>query len=158
MSWTGKLLSYLNLFLFRTWAWGELLALSGVAWDCKCLTMIPLVVLFIGLVYSLHILPFSNKIVCCGIFGWVTQTLNIWSIYFSISSLKLISSLSLVMCVFEPNIGSLSLHNHINQPKRLPLFIVMFGVHPRSPPPLENSGFWLLLMIIPVFLGLSYHR
>ena len=41
------------------------------------LMMIPPVVVSFGPVYCHHILLFFNKIVCCVIFGWATQTLNI---------------------------------------------------------------------------------
>ena len=51
-------------------------ALPDIAGDSISLTMIPSLVVALGLV-SLYILIFLNKIVCCGISSWVTQTLNI---------------------------------------------------------------------------------
>ena len=158
MSWTAELLSYLNLFLFRTWARGGWTALPGMAGDSISLTMIPPLVVSLKLVYCLHVLLFSNKIVCCGIFDWAIQTLHIWSIYFPISSLKLMSLLYLVMYVFGPNdIGSPSPLNYINQPNHSPLSIVTFGVHPRSLPPLGTvvcDFYWWSYL---PYLRLCYH-
>ena len=60
---------------------------------------------------------------------------------FPLFFLQLMSPLYLVICVFGANnIGSPFPHNHINQPNRSSLSIVMFGVHPSSLHPLENSG------------------
>ncbi|KAL0538499.1 hypothetical protein IC582_027520 [Cucumis melo] len=77
-----------------------------------------------------------NKIVCCDIFGWATQTLHICNIYFPIFFLNLMSLLYLVMCVSRlNNIGSLFPHNHINLHNHLSSSIVTFEALPRSPLP-----------------------
>ena len=138
---TVKPLSYLNLFVFRTWVREARLALHGIAGDFTSLMMKPLVVVSLGLVYYLPILARLNMTLCCDIFGWVIRTLLIWSICFPIFFLKLMSPRYLVMCAFrQNNIGFLFLHNHINPHNRLPLSIVTFGAPPRPPPHLGNGG------------------
>ena len=126
---TVKLLSYINLFVFKTWAQGGRLALLDIVKDFTSLMTIPLVVVSLRLVYCLPILALLNMTLCWCIFNWVTQTLLIWNIFFSIYFLKLMSPLYRVMCVFEQNnIGFHFSPNHINPYNRLPLSIMTFEV------------------------------
>ena len=153
VSCTVKLLSNLNLFVFRTWVRGGQLALPSITWDFTSLMIIPLVVVSLGPVYCLPILALLNMTLCCGIFRLGHPNFTLSNICFPIFFFKSMSPCYLVMCAFEQNIGFLFPHNYINPHNRLPLSIVTFGVLPRSPPHLENSCLELSLMIIPVLSG-----
>ena len=79
------------------------MAILGTVGDSTSLTMTPLLITFIGLVFHFPIFLLLNKTVCCGIFVWAAPIFNTCNIYLLIFSLKLIFLSYLMMYVFVLN-------------------------------------------------------